>query len=119
MKIILKWRSYTGLRPNIALSVRPTNTKLPTKKLIRATAVTGFLNSGARGFVAFKNTPKMTPAMKMGYLETVFQKFCMVRIKTLLSIPDYSRGDGAGAAAIGQEFVAQKILIHPIIALYD
>jgi hypothetical protein len=26
---------------------------------------------------AFSKTPNTTPVMKIGYLETVFQKFCM------------------------------------------
>lgn len=52
-------------------------TKPAMKTLTRAIAVTGFLKSGASGFSAFSKTPKITPVTKIGYLETVFQKFCM------------------------------------------
>lgn len=52
-------------------------TKPAMKTLTRAIAVTGFLKSGASGFSALSKTPKITPVIKIGYLETVFQKFCM------------------------------------------
>jgi hypothetical protein len=42
-----------------------------------AIAVTGRCIKGWRDFTALKNTPKMAPATKIGYFETVFQKLCM------------------------------------------
>ncbi len=63
--------------PNMARKVKPMKTRLAMKKLMSAIAVTGFFNSGASGLSAFSKTPNTTPVMKIGYLETVFQKFCM------------------------------------------
>ncbi len=61
----------------MARSVKPIKANPAMKVLTRAIAVTGFLNSGARGFSALSKTPRTTPVMKIGYLETVFQKFCI------------------------------------------
>jgi hypothetical protein len=53
-------------------------TKAATKKPTIAIAVRGFLNRGARGLRALRMTPPITPATKIGYLETVSQRFCIV-----------------------------------------
>ena len=61
----------------MARSVKPRNAKAAIKVPIRAIAVTGFFSSGARGFSAFRKIPKIIPVRKIGYLEIVFQKFCI------------------------------------------
>jgi hypothetical protein len=66
----------------MARKVNPMKANPAAANPIKAIAVTGFFSRGIKGLAALKNTPRIAPAIKAGYLETVVQKLCMIIANT-------------------------------------